>query len=1065
MKTILLSFAALAVSAPGLLAYPFTAPVTLRAGFGRVAGVADFNRDGQADVLMASADQLVWLRHTSGTAFTQAALMSWTGQGIDEVLTPDIDGDGDTDVVLNTTSPSKLIILRNDGNFVFAKVLEAAVPDVALVAGAVVGDYDNDGDLDAGLFHLVTGDIQRHVTWAENTAGAFALAAPAQDVGGINWYLAVTADFNRDGFMDLMMGDPDVTTLRGTRSGVFLPWPDVTFTGLITHMETGDIDRDGFPDIVLTSGSAATTPQRSAWCRWNGAGFNAPATIQNRTTGQLRGTHLMDVDEDGDLDAVFGDQAFYVNSGNQAAHQIVWAENSAGSFLISKVLLDAQQAEVILSGDVDGDGDADLVFSAGGDVLLSQNTAIHRTAEFGEFRFSAASSSVGDMTTADMNNDGTDDLLWSLPVGSGIVWNSGYTQGTPPGAGAFTSFSNAALLGAGALAGGDLNHDGLTDVVVAARGTNQLVMALAGSAGMTATNIFALPAGTTDIVLADVTQDNLTDILIGHATGVTLLRNNGASSPTWTPENVVSGIGPVTKVRTVQLNGSGRPEIMAMTVETSPARCRIYRLAWAPGFGLWASSGVLWEGDSASSLLAVGDANRDNANDVFYSVTNALLCAPSTLTSSVPGTPKTIAAGIAGMRSAETADFNNDGITDLVAAQAGSVMLFTGLGNGSFKVPVGLFSKAGAAFTRLAVYDFQKDGDMDIAVLDSATNEIHLLYNNCGQFDLVESGLGDPIATAASAAPLAMRLTFLHGGQTGDAAASIRNLRFRLRRADTSGGQIVPGIPLTNAESTALISAVEVYNDAGELFNFESGTDLLLGTTGGGTSVGYLTVTPTVPIALAYNQTVSLWVRLRLTATAATSGIRNFYLEHITDPAAAGTMVAHAGLTSSNFRLDPMLIDEAAARFVIPGALENWRFTNWGQYDGIGPAANDADPDGDGMANLMEYINSQNPTVPGGVGFGPVVGLSFDSGADAMIADLRLLNSYDSRVKLTLQSSASLAAWSLLSTRTGTGAWTGIAPYSTTALSGGRTRFGFNGGFDPSFFKKGYFRLKAEELP
>ncbi len=80
-----------------------------------------------------------------------------------------------------------------------------------------------------------------------------------------------------------------------------------------------------------------------------------------------------------------------------------------------------------------------------------------------------------------------------------------------------------------------------------------------------------------------------------------------------------------------------------------------------------------------------------------------------------------------------------------------------------------------------------------------------------------------------------------------------------------------------------------------------------------------------------------------------------------------------------------------------------------------------------------------------------------------MVVDLRLLTTYDSKVKLTLHYSLNPAAgWSQMST--GTGAWS-LTPLKTTLLSGGnRTRFEFDGG-NPSIFPKAFYRLKAEVLP
>lgn len=533
----------------------------------------------------------------------------------------------------------------------------------------------------------------------------------------------------------------------------------------------------------------------------------------------------MDLDEDGDLDAVFGDQAYYVDAANQVAHQILWAENSGGSFLIPKVLLNATEATELNSGDVDGDGDVDLVFSANGDVQAVENTAIHRTAEFSALSAGGSSSGISDLYFADVNNDGYDDVICSDLTGNMVR----YTSGTANGLGAVSTFSN--IPGAGAVAAGDLHHDGQTDIVVAAIGAGQLkTISRDNDGNWVLRDIFPLPAGTQELEVDDVNRDGDNDILIGHATGVTLLTGNGSFTPTWTEWTVAMNIGPVTNIRATQLNGIGWMEVISMTVETSPQRCRIHRSAFGT-FG-WLTVPPLWEGDYDSSLLAAGDANRDGGSDIFYAVGSNLNCAPSSLTSATLGTPKSV-DNVSGFRCGETSDFNRDGITDLAIAGSHVVFLYVGVGNGTFLPPVGVFSKPGANITRIEVMDFERDGDMDILVSDESEDEVLMLRNHCGQFDLTELGMGELITTSASADPVAMHLTLTHAGRTGDATASIRNLRFRLLKGtNSSQGDNILGAGLTTAEATALISAVEVYNDAGEPMNFESGIDALLGTVG-----------------------------------------------------------------------------------------------------------------------------------------------------------------------------------------------------------------------------------------
>jgi hypothetical protein len=78
-------------------------------------------------------------------------------------------------------------------------------------------------------------------------------------------------------------------------------------------------------------------------------------------------------------------------------------------------------------------------------------------------------------------------------------------------------------------------------------------------------------------------------------------------------------------------------------------------------------------------------------------------------------------------------------------------------------------------------------------------------------------------------------------------------------------------------------------------------------------------------------------------------------------PGAAGPRTAALHLASNDADENPFDIALTGTGRV---PVESWRFANFGISDNTGNAANDADPDGDGLANLIEYGFGMNPNAP-----------------------------------------------------------------------------------------------------
>jgi hypothetical protein len=102
--------------------------------------------------------------------------------------------------------------------------------------------------------------------------------------------------------------------------------------------------------------------------------------------------------------------------------------------------------------------------------------------------------------------------------------------------------------------------------------------------------------------------------------------------------------------------------------------------------------------------------------------------------------------------------------------------------------------------------------------------------------------------------------------------------------------------------------------------------------------------------------------------------------------------------------------------------IQTWRQTHFGSSANSGNAADNADPDGDGILNLVEYAFGMNPNVSSQTGL-PTYAIPSASG---VISFGRNLAATD--VTYVVQASNDLSVWEPLATRTtGAGTWSPVA--------------------------------------
>ena len=327
----------------------------------QVVVAADFDADGDLDLILGNngaapsgKQNRLFLNDAFGrfddaTAGKLPAISDATMS----MVAGDIDGDGDLDLACGTHFEANGLYL-NDGAASFRPSTTPLPLRPNVTSGMTLIDVDADGDLD-----LITAGQGENLVYRNNGVGAFTVGATFH-VGAS--HSVVAGDVDGDGDADLVFGN------SGTRHALFLNdgrgrFTDVSATqmptspGYLSQLALGDFDRDGDLDLVV-----ANRGQANRYYDNDGRGVFTDRTAVRMPIDrdESYAVAAVDIDEDGDLDVVFGNQMpsifgrasrVYLNNGSAYFQE-------AGT----RFTADAGDTRAIAVGDVDGDGDPDLIF-------------------------------------------------------------------------------------------------------------------------------------------------------------------------------------------------------------------------------------------------------------------------------------------------------------------------------------------------------------------------------------------------------------------------------------------------------------------------------------------------------------------------------------------------------------------------------------------------------------------------------------------------------------------------------------------------------------------------------
>jgi len=732
------------------------------------------NLDGDSDIDVVASDldnnyPQIFTNNGTGS-FTASNGPSLGGTQLD-ILTADVDGDGDQDLIGGTSGVS---VAKNNGNGTFAAVTTYTGIMEPSYWGTTT-DVDSDGDQDV-IFIGTKGDVGKDVVIValnnQSVPPTVSSHTPTFYASDVSASTNVTVTFSRDMNSTTLTNSTIrlVGSLTGQHSGTltynsgsktvtidpttnFKPGEVVTVmvntgvqtsdgayiskgyqfyftvesansTGILAaktdyttgtkpnYVATGDLDGDGDLDLAITNLEAATV---SVLLNTGSGSFSAKTDY---TTGDHPSAITMaDIDWDGDLDLVISNYwdktiSLLKNNGN-------------GTFSAKSDVSDATSAGHAVA-DFNGDGYLDIMTNSDNSGILKLNN--------GSGVFSVGedlATSVGDynFVAGDQNRDGIPDGFYTNSRGS-----SYYSALNNSDATFSSSYFDLYDLSSTGLVAADFNNDGRVDVAKVDDYYNKIMVSLNSNNYLNASVDYSIGAGGEGVTAADIDGDGDLDFIValGDVDSIAVLKNNGSGvfgartsypagdNPQYVAYGDFDGDGDVDFVVTnmdantisVYLNGTPPPTVASV----SPVKNAI-NISSSSSIGITFDKAMDGSTINTNSILVSSQFKGKYTGTVTYdSGSKTATFDPSS----------DFKAGEVVSVTVTTAAKSSDGTAMLKpfssSFTAGSVF------GGTFGTSTNFSLGVNPGY--LVSADFDKDGDLDMGVVNYGDNNVSVLLNS-----------------------------------------------------------------------------------------------------------------------------------------------------------------------------------------------------------------------------------------------------------------------------------------------------------------------------------------------
>lgn len=570
--------------------------------FGRTMTVGDLNADGKTDLIVgagcySSCTGRAYIFYNDGSIPTTAATadVTITGEASSDLFTTslttgDFNADGEVDLAVGApyaASFGRTYIFYNDGSI----PTTGATADVIITGDAfdefgtslASGDLNADGraDLVVGIRWAYPSDIGRAYIFYND--GAYPSGAASADVTitgeqSEDWFSKslITGDFNADGKIDLAVGAPQQTS-GSYRGKVYMYTMNDAVTGGEASsnyfgevLTAGDFNADGKTDLLVGAPGYSTSTGR-AYIFYGGGALDvsvssADVVITGNASSDAFGSSVVaeDFNANGTIDFAVGADGYSSDTGRAYIFYndgtIPTAANSADVIVTGNTSGD-KFGYSLTAGDLNADGEVDLVVGAheysgttGRAYILYNDGSYPTTANTANVIITGESNSIfgSSLTAGDFNADSKVDLAvggrFSAAAGRVyIFYNDGSIPTTAATADVTITGETTDSFGF-AVASGDLNADGKTDLTVGAYEYSSItgrvyifyndgsIPTTAATADVTIDGQTSSDAFGDALATGDLNGDGRTDLVVGArnnntSTGRTYVFYNDGSIP------------------------------------------------------------------------------------------------------------------------------------------------------------------------------------------------------------------------------------------------------------------------------------------------------------------------------------------------------------------------------------------------------------------------------------------------------------------------------------------------------------------------------------------------------